>query len=261
MNGVLQRMAQRARGTLPTVEPRSTPLFAASAAEPDAAPLGSASSGLLVEEPAPAEPSETQIDDLPRKRRPVHRDAAHWADAPPGFEKNSEERTATDWLPRPQEAQPETRDSPSRTPLRIATPSVTPTRIATEGHGEGTRTSKSSEPKDVSPIAATLTRLGAEKYAEQEMEVAAESGRGHDNGKEARADAVSEHGSVARAAVARAAPSAASLAAPERTTEPSTEMHISIGTIELRAPRVEARPQPAPFRPRVTLDEFLARRP
>ncbi len=45
--------------------------------------------------------------------------------------------------------------------------------------------------------------------------------------------------------------------------EEKTEIHISIGSIELRASRPEAhlepRPQAAPFRPRVTLDEFLRR--
>jgi hypothetical protein len=43
--------------------------------------------------------------------------------------------------------------------------------------------------------------------------------------------------------------------------EQQTEIHISIGSIELRAPRTETRPKPAPFRPRVTLDEFLRRKP
>lgn len=43
--------------------------------------------------------------------------------------------------------------------------------------------------------------------------------------------------------------------------EEKTEVHISIGNIELRAPRAEARPQPAPFRPRITLEEFLQRPP
>lgn len=43
--------------------------------------------------------------------------------------------------------------------------------------------------------------------------------------------------------------------------EQNTEIHISIGSIELRPPRGEARPQPAPFRPRVTLNEFLLRKP
>jgi hypothetical protein len=46
----------------------------------------------------------------------------------------------------------------------------------------------------------------------------------------------------------------------EQRTEPRTEVHISIGTIELRASRAEARPQPAPFNPRVTLSDFLGRR-
>jgi hypothetical protein len=39
-----------------------------------------------------------------------------------------------------------------------------------------------------------------------------------------------------------------------------TEIHITIGSVELRAPRVVPAPPKAPaFRPRVTLDEFLKR--
>jgi hypothetical protein len=39
-----------------------------------------------------------------------------------------------------------------------------------------------------------------------------------------------------------------------------TEIHITIGSVELRAPRVVPVPPKAPaFRPRVTLDEFLKR--
>jgi hypothetical protein len=47
----------------------------------------------------------------------------------------------------------------------------------------------------------------------------------------------------------------------EASAEPKTEIHISIGSIELRAPRTEARPQAAPFRPLVTLEDFLRRKP
>lgn len=46
-----------------------------------------------------------------------------------------------------------------------------------------------------------------------------------------------------------------------RPAEQKTEIHISIGSIELRAPRQEARSQPAPFQPRVTLEQFLHRKP
>jgi len=48
---------------------------------------------------------------------------------------------------------------------------------------------------------------------------------------------------------------------PDAPAEQKTEIHISIGSIELRAPRVEARPQAAPFRPRLTLNDFLRRKP
>jgi hypothetical protein len=40
------------------------------------------------------------------------------------------------------------------------------------------------------------------------------------------------------------------------------EIHISIGSIELRAAPAEAKPAtPAPFRPRVSLQDFLNRKP
>jgi len=48
-------------------------------------------------------------------------------------------------------------------------------------------------------------------------------------------------------------------AAPVIETGEHTEIHISIGSIELRAPRTEEKA--SPFRPRVTLAEFLRRRP
>ena len=47
--------------------------------------------------------------------------------------------------------------------------------------------------------------------------------------------------------------------APVIETGEHTEIYISIGSIELHAPRMEAKA--APFRPRVTLDEFLKRKP
>ena len=45
----------------------------------------------------------------------------------------------------------------------------------------------------------------------------------------------------------------------EAPREEKTEIHISIGNVELHSPRVEARPQAVPFRPRVTLGDFLRR--
>jgi len=49
------------------------------------------------------------------------------------------------------------------------------------------------------------------------------------------------------------------IVAPE---DQKTEIHISIGSIELRAAPAEAKPPaPAPFRPRVSLQDFLTRTP
>jgi len=50
--------------------------------------------------------------------------------------------------------------------------------------------------------------------------------------------------------------------APEPETEPPprTEIHVSIGTIELRSAKPEPRPVAPAFRPRVSLEDFLGRR-
>jgi hypothetical protein len=51
------------------------------------------------------------------------------------------------------------------------------------------------------------------------------------------------------------------LVAAAASLEQTTELHISIGRIEFRAPREDAKPSAAPFRPRLTLDDFLRRKP
>jgi hypothetical protein len=54
---------------------------------------------------------------------------------------------------------------------------------------------------------------------------------------------------------------AASPVEPLESATEHTEIHITIGSIELRASRAEAQSKPAPFKPRVTLDDYLRRRP
>jgi hypothetical protein len=46
-----------------------------------------------------------------------------------------------------------------------------------------------------------------------------------------------------------------------RSADQKAEIHISIGRIELRAPPAQAIPSAAPYRPRVTLEDFLRRKP
>jgi len=48
--------------------------------------------------------------------------------------------------------------------------------------------------------------------------------------------------------------------APLDTATEHTEIHITIGSIELRGPQTEAPRKPTPFKPRVTLDDYLRRR-
>lgn len=48
---------------------------------------------------------------------------------------------------------------------------------------------------------------------------------------------------------------------PAEPIEQRTEIHISIGSIELRGARADNRPAAPPFRPRVTLEDFLRRKP
>ncbi len=46
-------------------------------------------------------------------------------------------------------------------------------------------------------------------------------------------------------------------ASPLESATEHTEIHVTIGSIELRAPRAETPRQAAPFKPRVTLDDYL----
>jgi hypothetical protein len=64
---------------------------------------------------------------------------------------------------------------------------------------------------------------------------------------------------ASRAAAAHASGTTGDARQSNAQPEEKTEIHISIGNIELRSARAETRPQPAPFRPRVTLEEFLRR--
>jgi hypothetical protein len=51
------------------------------------------------------------------------------------------------------------------------------------------------------------------------------------------------------------------LVAAAASLEQKTEIHISIGRVELRAAREDTKPSAIPFRPRLTLDDFLRRKP
>lgn len=48
---------------------------------------------------------------------------------------------------------------------------------------------------------------------------------------------------------------------PAQQQQQETDIRITIGTIEMRAPRTENRPATPAFRPRVSLDDFLNRKP
>ncbi len=69
MSGVLDRMAKRALGALPTVEPRSTPLFAPSAIGFTGAEIAAVGSEEVFAE---AENSRSNVDNSQRKNRVSH---------------------------------------------------------------------------------------------------------------------------------------------------------------------------------------------
>jgi hypothetical protein len=114
------------------------------------------------------------------------------------------------------------------------------------------------QPQKIGPVAATFT--GPSAGEEEGLDVAAR--------RESGEESVPPLGN-GRHSAARHPPYEPMIATPSDTVvrqtdapiEPRTEIHISIGHIELRPPPVVTRPQPASFQPRVSLDDFLGRRP
>ena len=230
MSGVLDRMVQRSRGNLPAIEPLVRAQQTAAAALPflmeESAAAGSrgrnaASTG---RERALREASAGPVPD------DVRRDAAQPRQATRKDSRQSEAlgvdgvkgAAETDGTPAANEGE---RDGLNRALLERD--------IAQEGE----------EPRESS------IEMRAEKMPAQSEETARESTR--------TKATVEQRDATPNMSAARNEMDGAASAIDEAE---HTEIHITIGSVELRAPRVAPVPPKAPpFRPRVTLDEFLKR--
>lgn len=293
MSGVLDRMAKRALGALPTVEPRSEPLFAQQTAG-----SGGAEAPVSGMQEVNAEVESSRGGGERSSRRT--RQTLGEENQPPNSRSKCEDEFSAREAARPTAPTP-ARANASNGELAIAEP---PSRTAEtysedsaphEDVAEGlvkpkqanaeSRTRKinvEAEPetfavleqrKASAPIAgeraanpirglaeagqeALLTSTLIERIVEAEE--SHERGEGQEPLVRSSAKAARQRNQPEQRVTARNESKALALDSP---AEQKTEIHISIGSIELRAPRVEARPPAAPFRPRVTLDEFLRRKP
>ena len=271
MSGVLDRMAKRALGALPTVEPRSTPLFAPSAIGFTGAEIAALGSEEVFAE---AENSRSNVDNSQRKNPRLPLEASERQSA--GSEK-SELQPMRESAPRSLSANFATREREGSS-RHVEAHQEANSRRATERivAKNGSNVEETVEPEGSSAQRRTVQAefaeaemnnvIGAERSdaprgpiatstIERIVEVEKDS---------ASSDTIAMPRSVAMhqqlsERIATGKDASASML--EASAEQKTEIHISIGSIELRAPRTEARPQAAPFRPRVTLEDFLRRKP
>ena len=231
MSGVLDRMVQRSRGQLPTIEPlvRSHQTAAAAAS--------------LVEERAAAA-SHGQSAEVLRGESALRRESA----GPVSDRAKRDAAQAS--LPAP---------TGSR---RFDALDVAPIKRAAESDG-------TLAAKDVDQDGSKRARLeqvvespdaqGSEEPHESSIEMLSEEvlAKSEDTRVESiRPKTKLEQGVTPDISAARNGADATALA---RDEAEHTEIHITIGTVELRAPRVAPSTPKVPFRPRVTLDEFLKR--
>jgi hypothetical protein len=230
MSGVLDRMVQRSRGQLPATGPVVCAQQTAAAALP-----------FVVEDSAAPEPSSRNVAVAGQER--ALRDQPEVAVRDDVTRDTAKARDAT------------RKDSQRPEAARLNGAAESDGRVAAnDADGDklkGARLERAVEPQEVAHKSEEPRELSietrAEKMPAKSEETAVESIR----------------------AKAKEKPQAATLdisAARNETGEaPSvvdaaehTEIHITIGSVELRAPRIAPAPPKVPaFRPRVTLDEFL----
>ena len=291
MSGILNRMAKRALGTLPAVEPRSAPRFAPST-------FGSATAETSVADMQEvfAEPGNSRNDPVSsqQKNPRLPTEQSEWQSAPrETFELQRMRETSQQTTPRSpnvNDALPE-REVGRRNSRNLDAHRKTKSPQSVETDNTSVEVQKSVS-KNGSSLEETWTlealMPSAQKQTVQSEFVPTEGNnaiaaeKSHTPGGSvalpSHFERIVEKDSVNEALVAPPASrsgamhrqkseqrteAAKDVSAPmlESSSEPKTEIHISIGSIELRAPRTEVRPQAAPFRPRVTLEEFLRRKP
>jgi hypothetical protein len=232
MSGVLDRMVQRSRGHLPAIEPLVRSQQTAAAAVP-----------LIVEESAAAA-SRGRNAAVSRGESALRQESA----AP--LQEKVRRDAARVSLPAPADSR------------RFEALDVAPVKHAAESDG-------TPAAKDVDQDGWKRARLeqvvespdaqGSEEPHKSSIEMLPEEvlAKSEDTRVESiRPKAKLEQRATPDLSATRNAADTTALAMDEAE---HTEIHITIGSVELRAPRVTPSAPKAPFRPQVTLDEFLKR--
>jgi hypothetical protein len=236
MSGVLERMVQRSRGSLPAIEPLVRAQQTAAAALPLVAEENAATV-LRVRNVASAGRERALRDELAGAARDdVRRDPAQGTDV---IRKDSRRS--------------ETTDEVARVNGTAATDGKPTAKDADQDRWTRAQPERTVELRDVAreseePHESSIA-MRAEKMPAKPEETAGESIR-----TTAR---VELRASTQDTSAVRNEANDAALA---MDAAEHTEIHITIGSVELRGPRIApAPPKAPPFRPRVTLDEFLKR--
>ena len=282
MSGVLDRMAQRALGTMPAVQPLLGPRYAETPRGAEAelgmtaeietiAPVP-ARKGDAGRRPVADRDNDVQGQDDRSENRFEGRSPVKRSKAPEKIAKAHEAET-------PVSAPTDQGERQSSPPRRAAQPGVERSREVAAGPGPeraaelrlakaGHRSQTARAAKAVPHIEPMEPRR-EDAAADPMREERETSGIGivlSPKDEPSRHEIVQSSASLKRNRLVAELP----LTIDRRRTlqgerraaeaaEEKTEIHISIGSIELRAPRAEPRPQAVPFRPRVTLDDFLRR--
>lgn len=279
MSGVLDRMAQRALGTLPAVRPPMAPRYTETS-RPATAELEITAETEAIA-PIPARKSDA------RKQLAVgsEREMQAQGDSPIDGRRilnSSATRKRIDNAPEQEVQVSAPADRGQRQPLpieRASQPGAGRNRDFAAEHSDTAHPAADLRPAEAinrsqaAPAAKATPHLERMEPHNENAEPMREMREASDIGNalvpinEPSRPALTAHSDSPKSSRSVAAPP---LQIDRRTTprepqpaqpvEEKTEIHISIGSIELRAPRVEPSPQPASFRPRVTLDDFLRRR-
>ena len=236
MSGVLDRMVKRSRGQLPAIQPLVRAQQTAAAALPfmeeqiaaAAAPRRDAASAgrerALREEPG------AQVRDN------LRRDVAQ-----------TSERTRKD-----------SRGSDALDVDRAGGTAERGARVAKGADEDGLEKERLERPVELHEAARESTESHELRREMRAEKIGAEAKVEETAGEEIRSK--TETGRSAEKQDTLAGRNETHEAAAEMDATEHTEIHITIGSVELRTPRVAPAPAKAPpFRPRVTLDEFLKR--
>jgi hypothetical protein len=243
-------MVKQARGTLPTVQPLTAPRFAPVA-------------GAFIEAFAETEAAAQAMEDGRRERphpRPDEAREDREDRAPAGSEdawggrdrsslpmRSGEEPQSN----RARAEKPDARPEPGKVRERATASAGQPEETGPAETGEPAIRAAAIEARREAPVQSARVERRRPESDEGGGEIASRASRAPLGGQERAEPAMEVRDGARRDAAERAGAAA----------EQRTEIHISIGSIELRAPRAESRPAALPFRPRVTLDDFLSRKP